>query len=134
MSQFLLLANPDISKIPEWVQVSDVGDEDFYSQVKTVVFAKFGSPMIATVKPLDQNFDDIFIQAQHALLEGKQLHDTLLHKTIMALESNVSAMAFWYGADFEDLDKVSDIQLVLDEIKRGLAESSGEAYVLFVKN
>ena len=134
MSQFLLLANPDISRLPGWVKVHNVKDDPFFSQVGEVLFSELETSVFAIVKSDGKDFDDMFVSAQRDLLDGKSLSDTLLYRTIAAIDSNVDAMALWYGNDYEGLEKVSDIQSVINEIRRGLSEPSAEAYALFVRN
>lgn len=134
MSQFLLLANPNVSRIPEWVQVNYVEGDPFFTRVARAVFSELDTPVVAIISAHGKDFDEVFVDAQRDLIDGKSLDGTLLYRIIMAIDGNVDSMALWYGSDYEGIEKVSNFQSVVNEIQRGLSAPSVEAYVLYVKS
>lgn len=133
MSQFLLLANPDVTRMPEFIKVVSMQKDKFFSVIGKKVFSFLESPTIAIVKVDGKDFDDIFVNAQREIVNGNLLADTVLYKVINSLYSNVDAMALWYASDYEDLDKAFDIKSLIGKIEQGLSMPSLEAYVLFIK-
>ncbi len=132
MSQFLLIANPDFTNVPSWVNFKDVTNDSFFSTVAENVFGDLNVETLVMPEVDDKDFDQIFVNAQRELIIGREFEDSLLHKFIVAIASNVSGMAFWYGDDFNDLNVVSDVKLLLNSVMEGLLSPSVELYVLYI--
>ena len=133
MSQFILVANPVIENFPDYIQLKNVSNDHFFSEVAKGVFSDFESPKLFTIVASEKDFDQIFVDAQRDLIGGALFEDTFLYKLLLVILRNSIGIALWYGSDSSDLNKVNNFESFLNGVYEGLCESSVEAYVLFLK-
>lgn len=133
MSQFILVVNPVVESFPNYIQLKNVSNDHFFSEMAKSIFPDFDGHKFFTVSSAEKDFDQIFIDAQRDLMGGVAFEETLLYKLLLATLQNSNCIALWYGSDFSDLKTVRNFELFLSEVRAGLCESSVEAYVLYLK-
>jgi hypothetical protein len=132
VTQFILLANPKILEIPDWIKLDDVSKDDFYSMISKEVFQDLKNPTIFTAATNKENFDEIFVSSQRDLISGKKFSDTLAFKLITGITDHIEGMALWYGNDYKNLENCPNTHQLLRKIEKGLQEPTVEAYTLYM--
>lgn len=134
MTQMLLVADADTATLPHWIRLQRLQDDPFLSQAGAHLFDPFGFVDLATVTIEEKDFDDVFVDAQRGLSMGEPFSSSLLHDAISLLAQNSAGIAVWYGSDYEELERVPNVESLLAKIQEGLLHPSVEAYALLINS
>lgn len=123
MSQFILFTSKECKS-----EFSDLKDSSFLQKCAKSLFKRLDIHNIYTLA----QFDELCMEAQNEMFEGKSIIETKLFAYIELLKDE--EIFFWYGSEFDDLDKIKDFDKLIESIYQSLTEASGEIYIHYKSN
>lgn len=118
MSQFILFTSKECKS-----EFSDLKDSLFLQKCAKSLFKKVDIYNIYTLT----QFDELCMKAQDEIFEGRSITETKLFGYIELLKDE--EIFFWYGSEFDDLDKIKAFDKLIESIHQSLTEASGEIYI-----
>jgi hypothetical protein len=125
MTQFALAITKDDS--PSLVSVERLRD-DFLMQIAKKLFPDTPVSEIFSLDQDGKNIDQLMLDAQKTA-GSLQFEKTELCQTIRRIVPTVEELVFWYGSDYDDLDCVYDVSILISKLREATSESVCEAYV-----
>jgi hypothetical protein len=130
MTQFVLVKTSN--SCPDIKPVEGLKD-DFLLGVAGKLFPNSSVNEIFVLDVDGEDIDSLMLDAQKLLIESSKFEETAVYSAIGKVAQAVDELIFWYGSDYDDLECVYDVSVLLRKIEDAVSESACELYIHYKK-
>ncbi len=129
MTQFTLIHSDN--KDSNLLSIESVNDE-FLQHVAKDIFTGINNEFLFVINNNGKSIDDLLLDAHSRMANDYPFEQTLLYAVVSKLVDSASAMIFWYGSDYKELEMVRDKNHFFEELRKSTANSMCEFYRYFI--
>lgn len=125
MTQFVLIKSDIVNHNLKPVQETK---NDFLINISSIIYPKDHIKKIFVLNVNEKDIDQLMTEAQLLIFKKVLFENTDLYKVLINLQEVIGEIVFWYGSDYEGVDRIQSYDQLILCLKDSLKYSMCEFY------